>query len=82
MTLPEAKALLGATTRDELHDHAFGDVEVYWTSDGEEVANGYFSAGTNEVYVAGAIFTGAEARELRQCGTMGRRERNDAAGRS
>ena len=81
-TFEQAKALLNDCERDELRDHAFGDAEVYWMLSGEEVASGYFGIEAQEVYVNGLVFRGDEARELRQCGTCGRVERNDAAGRT
>lgn len=80
MELSEAKATLNLCVRGECRDHAFGDVEVFWTRDGEEVADGYFGGGTASVHVQGTSFQGSEAHELRACGAEGEIGRNDETG--
>jgi hypothetical protein len=80
MTLEEAKNILNDSVRQELRDHAFGDVEVSWIWDGIEVANGYFGGSASNVSFAFGEFTGPEAWELRNCGTLGAVERNDETG--
>jgi hypothetical protein len=86
MTLNEAKALLSTTKRSELRDHAFGDCEVYWEREGEtaelgnEVAYGYFGGDGAQVTIGEAHFTHEEARQLRQCGSLGAVGRNDSTG--
>lgn len=82
MKLETAKMLLNSARRDELRDHAFGDMEVYWIFGGEEIATGYFSGTTQSVTVQahnGEHFTfeGDAAIELHSCGTLGRIDRND-----
>jgi hypothetical protein len=81
MTLDEAKRILNECVRSELRDHAFGDAEVYWEDDGEEVAFGYFGQ-TSSVGGDGWSFEGREADELRKCGRTGLIERNDETGPS
>ena len=75
MTFEEAKALLVSAWRDVLTDSAFGDEEVGWVLDGEEIATGYFGGSKSraEVLVHGAdgansVFYGDEAKELRRLG--------------
>lgn len=86
MNLSEAKELLNACVREELRDHAFGDVEVYWRKDRTHIAAGYFSGATANVWLIvenkppSASFNGEEARELRNCGTSGPISRNDELG--
>lgn len=82
MKIEEAKTLLDGCLRSELQDHAFGDAEVFWYKDGQEVASGYFAGSVNEVYIlSGDVrFTGTAARELRDCGKQGVIERNDSTG--
>lgn len=81
MELSQAKEVLNGCVRDELRDHAFGDVEVFWMRDGEEIASGYFGGGTRQVYLAGGnTFNDAEALELKMCGTSGVVNRNDETG--
>jgi len=86
MTLEEAKKVLDDCQRDELRDHAFGDAEVSWMRDGEEVASGYFgSTASVSFYKNGtcksvAGFEGEDARKLRWCGNAGVSERNDSTG--
>lgn len=91
MELEEAKELLSKSRRSELRDHAFGDCEVTWTTEGEEtdkvVADGYFgSTGADvTIYIDGGksfvTFRDDAARELRECslGTA-QVERNDETG--
>lgn len=81
LDLAEAIALLSTCRREELQDHAFGDAEVYWRRDGEDVAVGYFGLDAREVQVLGTMFRDADADALRSCGIRGRVERNDASGR-
>lgn len=80
MNFRETMSLLDECIRSELRDHAFGDVEIYWTKNGEEVAFGYFSGETQRVFSDHFSFTGQEAKELRHCGTDGNVERNDETG--
>lgn len=87
MDLAEAKEILNSCVREELRDHAFGDVEVFWYKGGVLVANGYFSAGQNDSITfifeekqPRASFYVEEARELRNCGTDGVVFRNDTVG--
>jgi hypothetical protein len=84
MNLQEAKEFLNTCVRNELRDHAFGDTEVGWTLNGAEVAAGYFGGGTADVCInydtVNVAFSAAEARELRDCGTIGISERNDETG--
>ena len=77
-TIDQVKARLSECVRSELRDHAFGDAEVYWTLNDEEIASGYFGLDACEIYVDGLKLVGDEARQLRQCGTLGKVERNDA----
>jgi hypothetical protein len=66
--LTQAVLLLQNTVRDELKDHAFGDREVFWMKSGIEVASGYFSGDTREVFIQidgiQVTFTGDEAVTL------------------
>jgi hypothetical protein len=82
--LDEAIALLSTAKREELRDHAFGDCEVYWMKGDEEIAGGYFGASsrTVQVYFDGGqvTFEGADADRLRECGAVGKVERNDSTG--
>lgn len=83
MELGEAKELLDACTRHELRDHAFGDMEVSWTKDGIDMADGYFGRSMASVTIGGGrtgSFSGADAHELASCGTLGVRCRNDETG--
>lgn len=80
MTIDEAKAVLAACVRDDLSDHAFGDAEVYWEKDGEEVASGYFGKTSEVGFTAGAVFTGDEAVQLRDAGKGRTSRRNDTTG--
>lgn len=78
--LDQVKMMLDDCVREELRDHAFGDVEVYWRLNDEDVASGYFGIDAREVYVNGIKFTGDDADALRTCGKRGRIERNDSTG--
>lgn len=84
MNLDEAKELLSKCTRNELRDHAFGDSEVDWVLNGEEVATGYFGAHVANVFLdEGEEFThfsADEARELRKLGSEDNIQRNDTTG--
>lgn len=81
MELSDAKTELNMCERQELRDHAFGDVEIFWMRGEEEWASGYFGGGTAEVYLPeGISFKGSEAHELRRCGTRGVISRNDETG--
>lgn len=86
MELSEAKELLNACVREELRDHAFGDVEVYWRKDRVHIAAGYFSGTTANVWFIAedeppsASFNDRDASELRTCGTNGHISRNDEVG--
>lgn len=81
MNLEEAKKLLDGAKRCELRDHAFGDMEVFWTVDGEGVADGYFSCSTRSVSILGGpTFTDDDADALQDCGTLDEVWRNDNTG--
>lgn len=78
MNIDEAKAVLSLAEKFELQDHTFGDTEVNWKIDDEEVAVGYFSRQINEVSVKKTkMFSNDEARELRKCFAKQTIERND-----
>jgi len=81
-TIEEAEAYLKDSVRQELRDHAFGDAEVLWYKDGNEVANGYFSGSQADISVPffSLKLKGDEARKLRYCGVEGRVDRNDETG--
>lgn len=85
MNLDEAKEFLNQCERSELRDHAFGDAEVYWSLNGEEVATGYFgSSGTGGVSIlhngVTTNFEKDEAQQLRNCGALTNTTRNDETG--
>lgn len=80
MNFREAMELLDECKRSELRDHAFGDVEIYWTKDGEEIAYGYFSGSVQSVFSDHFSFKGEEAKELRSAGVEQSIERNDETG--
>lgn len=81
MELETAKILLNQCVREELQDHAFGDVEVFWFKDGQQIAGGYFGDGYSEVWLTPQTkFGGAEAKALKGCGATGHVERNDTTG--
>jgi hypothetical protein len=52
LSIEQAKNLLNAAERSELRDHAFGDVEVYWSAKFQgqiiEIASGYFGSGVHD----------------------------------
>lgn len=81
MNVDSAKIILNSCTREELRDHAFGDVEIYWFKNGKEIAFGYFGGTAHTVSLSPVTkFEWAEARELRECGALGHVERNDMTG--
>jgi hypothetical protein len=80
MTLQEAVELLSSCVRHELRDHAFGDSEVYWRKDGQNVATGYFGGDSSSVCIGQEVFKGADALKLLECGQVGQVERNDETG--
>lgn len=82
MELAEAKELLDSCDRSELRDHAFGDVEVFWSKDHEEIGGGFFGGGNASVWISGkdTAFDNDEARSLRECGKLVAVERNDETG--
>lgn len=80
MEIDEMKELLNGCTRSENRDHAFGDAEVYWTKNGVEIAEGYFSGSVQEVSIGHIPVRGTTASELRYCGIEGHIERNDELG--
>jgi hypothetical protein len=80
MELEQAKQLLKSTVRQELRDHAFGDVEISWMVGAEQLASGYFSGTSQLVSIMGTSFDGDDARALRDCGIEGVIERNDETG--
>jgi hypothetical protein len=82
MNIQEATEFLNKCMRDELRDHAFGDAEVSWFLDEEEVAFGYFGSRdeSTSVAIGEHTFKGADARQLRCCGASERIARNDETG--
>lgn len=93
MDLNEAREILNSATRSENRDHYFGDREVYWDKDGEEVASGYFGGTAREVTIIISrdnpsenqpmqtiTFEGDEAYELVKCGASVDIGRNDSTG--
>lgn len=84
-----AKWLLAQCDRTECWDHYFGDREVYWTYNNTYVADGYFGAGSANVYVLDITaptdqdrftFRGEQARELARLGKTVSIGRNDETG--
>jgi len=81
MTFEEAKAILNTCVREELRDHAFGDREIYWTRDGQEIAFGYSGSSVSFGFSGDdTVFSDDEVRELLRCGSLGTVERNDSTG--
>lgn len=92
MNLEEAKTFLEDTSRHELRDHAFGDMEVTWLKgslkkDGDvlkEIAHGYSGSSMVSVTIItedGTVsFSDDDARSLMSCGTLGTVGRNDETG--
>lgn len=80
MNINEAMQYLSTCTRWELRDHAFGDVEMGWEKDGQEVASGYFGGRHAGISVGEFNFEGEDAYKLRDCGVLGLVERNDETG--
>jgi len=80
MDVNEAKAILDGCDRDELQDHAFGDMEIAWTRSGFEVAYGFAGRECGVTMVGGDSFEGEDARLLITCGTLAHVERNDSTG--
>lgn len=82
MNVETAKNILNQCERHELRDHAFGDMEVSWTKDGNEVGAGYFGGGVADVSLIGEFsdFHDEDARALQSCGTLAHVERNDSTG--
>ena len=86
MDLEEAKDILDSAIRNELRDHAFGDTEVHWMRNGEEVGPGYFGGGAAEVSVLNNetnerhTFRDEAAYNLRSSGIPGKADRNDSGG--
>lgn len=72
--------LLRCCLRHELRDHAFGDVEVTWSKDGQDVASGYFNRTGGMVSCGDQTFTGIAAEPMRNLGTLSTVERNDSTG--
>lgn len=85
MHFKEAEYLLNKCDREESRDHAFGDAEVFWSMDGQEIAEGYFGGGSRTVHIlivdSGInTFNGVEANALRLCGKLKSITRNDETG--
>jgi hypothetical protein len=81
MTLDEAKTFLDLLHREELRDHAFGDVEVAWLDpESEMIADGYFGSSQSHVGACSGLwrFEGEDADALRHCGKLKKVTRNDA----
>jgi hypothetical protein len=89
LTLDQAKQALEGTTRHELRDHAFGDMEVTWVKKEDnhevEVASGYFGGTASVGFLdpdpskSSGSFVDDDARQLLQCGEL-EVERNDSVG--
>lgn len=79
MTLEDAIKLLSGCRRDTLLDYAFGDSEVSWFDGDRFVAEGYFSSRVASVIAADNswLFSGDDAKRLRETGTPGKFSRND-----
>lgn len=81
MKIETAKFILNQCERHEARDHAFGDMEVYWTYKGASIADGYFGGGHASVSVTPqSQWSGAEAHELLKCGKTVSFSRNDETG--
>lgn len=80
MDVNEAKEILDSCDRQELRDHAFGDMEITWTRAGFEIAYGFGGRECGVTMVGGESFEGDQARKLVHCGTLTQAERNDEVG--
>jgi hypothetical protein len=84
MTFEEAMKFLARCERIESRDHYFGDREVYWTLDDEEVAGGYFGGSDKSVWIhedqGGGSFEGEQAKQLVAQGRSVVIGRNDETG--
>ncbi len=75
-----AKAL-SACVRFELRDHAFGDVEVTWLKDENEVATGYFNGRSDAtIHIGTVTIVGKSCQQFRNLGSAGPIDRNDETG--
>ena len=81
MQFEEAMSLFSKVRRHELRDFAFGDCEITFTLDDNELASGYFSSGKSEVNIwnieTPVKFTGKQADQLRKVANIGSLHRND-----
>lgn len=70
MTLEKAIELLSGCEYEGLKDQTFGDVERGWWKGKVQVAEGYFRGDESRVIfpTEDKVFTGAEARRLKDCG--------------
>jgi hypothetical protein len=85
MLIWEAEAILAAAERDVLEDRAFGDAEIYWMVDGEEIAVAHIGSHSSLTVNAtsrfkATRFTGDAAREMRHLGRQRSYQRNDETG--
>lgn len=80
MDVKEAKEILDGCERQELRDHAFGDMEITWTRAGFEIAYGFGGRLCGVTMIGGDSFEGTEAIGLVSCGTLTQAERNDESG--
>lgn len=83
MTLKEAASILDQCVRNELRDHAFGDMEISWNdpTTGQEIASGYSGNGSQYVTIGENSFNGYEdVEELLTHGCSHNVERNDETG--
>jgi hypothetical protein len=80
MDFEEASEILSTAVRSELRDHAFGDREINWVKEGQNIAGGYFGGNYADVWIGDSKFSGEEARQLAAIGLRGVIERNDEVG--
>ena len=95
MNIQRAIEVLSRSTRQELRDHAFGDVEIYWVDynipgeheGGTEVGFAYIGGpGKNLIHVTDPVngdktdFGENDFRALRNLGSSVRIDRNDETG--
>lgn len=71
---------LPTLSREELRDHAFGDVELFLSYKDKEVGGGYFGAGHSSIWVFNYSFEGDLARAIGNYIPLKAVERNDSTG--
>lgn len=77
--LPLSPLVVHIADRYDLVDRAFGDREVTWTLNGEEVASGYFGR-HDYITINGLRLQGDDAYALKYSGKLVHTERNDSMG--